>query len=338
MDKQEVVKFFLSNGFQLSSNVVEKVSQDPHKFLSEFKKINPRPFIITEEHMKKITDKEKIEKQTEIKILFKTTFEKNILKPEDFINCYSKIYEKTSNILSKNKKMDRLITINKITDKTNRFSIIGMVREKTNNNLLVEDKTGELFLFTDGVNIESIELDDILGFVCENREKVYLREVVYPEIPLGREIGKTEQEIKIFYFYRPSLIQDLNQVLDDLVKTKNKIIFVYGDWQDAAVFGNLNKYLISDEERIVFFDVGGVKILGVFFEIDPIGLINKRMLKSKNPFENFVLEEIPDIILISTKEKYFKNYKGISIISLNQKETYFTINLKTRDIEEKTVK
>jgi len=337
MDKQEIVRLFLSRGFQLSSNAIKTVEQDPEKFLCGVEKLNPRPFIITEEHLKKVLDIEKTKKKQEVNILFKITQPKDILKPEDFIKCYSKIYEKASKILSNDKRLERLITINKITDKTRKFSVIGMVREKEKNNLLVEDNTGELFLFNDGASIDDVEIDDVLGFICENGDRFYLKDVVYPEIPLSKEVGKSEFDIKLFYFYKPSLIDEelFSKIVEKIRRVKKRLIFSYGDWRDREIFRGLGDVvLISEEDKVKFLEIGGIKILTVSFDSNPISFLRKRMVKTGNPFETLVLEELPDIILTSGKENFYKNYMGVTILNISKKDTYFILDLKSREVEE----
>jgi len=54
MNEEEVVRLFLKNGFQVSKSALNLVSEDPEAMISNLKKINPRPFIITEQHIKRV--------------------------------------------------------------------------------------------------------------------------------------------------------------------------------------------------------------------------------------------------------------------------------------------
>ena len=58
MNEKEIINLFLKNGFQISHNTLELIKKKPDFLLSEVKKLKPRPFIITEKHIKKILEAE----------------------------------------------------------------------------------------------------------------------------------------------------------------------------------------------------------------------------------------------------------------------------------------
>jgi len=338
MEKQEIIRLFLSHGFQLSEGAVKIIEKDPEYFLEEIENFNPRPFIITEQVAKKIVESKK-EKNLEVRLLQKTTFRKDVLKPDDFIRKFLEIYEKISKILIENKKLVKLISINKISEKTETFSIIAMVREKNKTNLILEDKTGEIVAFPDENlkdEIETIELDDVLGFVCENKDRIYIKEVIFPDIPINRDINTTEKDARLFYFYKPSLLNqdEINKIFEILRNLKKqKFIFIYGGWEDREstnIFGEVQ--LIPDEEEMMIFEIGNVTLMSIK-ECEIVNVLRKRLLKTSNQLDTFVLEKIPDIIF-SKNGTYYKNYKGTTILSLDKKDKYFVVNLKTRDVEE----
>ncbi len=343
MDEQEIVKLFLNHGFQLSQNTLPIIEKDPEKFLSDVEKIEPRPFIVTKEHLEKITETKKEEKLPKVELLEQFSFEKKELRVEDYVKHFTKIYEKIREILLKNTRLTKLVSVNKITDNTKEFSLIASVREKGMNNLLIEDPTGEIHVFFEEdmkKKFDDVQADDIIGLICERKEdKIYVKDVIYPDVSVTREINKTAREIKSLYIYKPSLLDDKERekLIDELRQTKKTDpVFVYGDWEDREVIKEFdNVFLISGEPSL--FEIDKVKVL-TLPEIDNSeNTLNKRLIKGGSLLDVFVVEEVPDIILSSEKETYHKNYKGTTIVSNRDKNRYFVLNLKTREVEEKKI-
>ncbi|NCS71550.1 MAG: hypothetical protein GW780_05330, partial [Candidatus Aenigmarchaeota archaeon] len=239
MEKQEIVKLFLSHGFQLSESALSLVEENPEKTLSFIQKINPRPFIITKDHLKDVYE-EKEEKQTKVKLVKKFIFQKKDIRVEDYSRYFRNIYDKVKEFLLKNPKLTGLISINKITSNTKDFSLIVLVCDKGQRNLLVEDLTGETHVFFNEKNekiFDEIDADDILGLVCTKEgENIYAKDLLYPDISITREVNKTKKEIRIFYIYKPSLLceADFNKLSGILKQTKKTDpIFVFGEWEDG---------------------------------------------------------------------------------------------------------
>ncbi len=130
MDEKKIVKLFLENGFQISANTLSLVKENPIEIINKLKKTKPRPFIVTKNHIEKIMGKSKQKKKTKIKIIKEFHILKKPVRVEDYTKHFLSRYEKIRNIISKNTILERLISINKITPKTENFSIIGLVREK----------------------------------------------------------------------------------------------------------------------------------------------------------------------------------------------------------------
>jgi len=287
----------------------------------------------------------KKKKPPKIILLKKFKFEKKELQVEDYVKHSIENYEKLKEILLKNTKLLKLISVNKITNNTKEFSLIVSVRDKGRNSLLVEDATGEEHVFFDEKiknKFDSIELDDIIGVLCERKkEKIFIKDVIYPGISITREINKTKSEIKIFYIYKPSLLsdEDFEKLSAVLKKTRKKDpIFVYGEWEDKKRMENFdNLFLISDNSFPSIFQLQDVSILTLSKKFISQNILDKRLIKNNDLLNIFTIDEVPDIILSSEKKTYLKNYKGSTIISNIDQEKYFTVNLKTREVEEKKI-
>lgn len=346
MNNEELIKLFIKSGYQLSANALPLVSVDPKEIIKKLNKLRPRPFIVTEEHVKKILQS----REVEVKVLKKYQIEKKPIKIENYINYFISRYEKMKNLVLENTKLEKLISINKITEKTSDFSIIGIVREKTNNSLIVEDPTGEVELFLNNLvkhNIHEIGLDDIIGLTCKRVSgKYHIIKIFYPDIPLNREIGKTKEEKKIIIL--PLITdEDKKNRLQPIIKSVDNLAAIFSF--NHLIENNINVINIEKNQPPTLFELDKVKILVLqkdFFNNTTtpdvlISLLKKRHLKPKFDIKKhidqdvYVLEEVPDIIISNLESDFYKNYKGTTIISSLDK--MFIIDLKTRDVIEKNI-
>jgi glycosyltransferase involved in cell wall biosynthesis len=346
MDRKEIVGLFLKNGFQLSRETLPLIEEKPNEYLSFIKKIQPRPFIITKNHLKNF-DQEKInENEIKLKKIKKFEFEIKKLEINDYVKHFNQVYDKIKDILLNNTTLEKLVSINKITLRTKEFSLIVSVREKGTKTLLVEDPTGETHVFFDEKieeKIKTIEAEDILGLVCEREgEKNYIRKIIYPDTPLTREINRTKNEIKIFYLYKPSTLDEerIENLIEILKKTKKSYpVFVYGNWEDKERLKDLkNIFLVLENSIPTLFVLGKINIMtNPFPKYASENILKKRLIKTNNLLNIFVVEQIPDILIASEDETFQKNYKGATILSLKRPDHYFVLNLKTRNVESKEI-
>ncbi len=180
MDEEEIVKLFLENGFQISKSALKLVPEDPKRIIPDLKKTKPRPFIITEQHIKKILMETK-NKPANTERKGADDFRKTVVCVGDYVNRLSARYEKNKSSLLKQMPSKKLISINKITPRTMIFSIIGLVRKKNDDSILIEDPTGETSLYFDGGiknELKETSLDDVIGVQCKKiREKFFIKKV-----------------------------------------------------------------------------------------------------------------------------------------------------------------
>lgn len=325
MDDKEIIKNFIDMGLQISTEALFLIKNNPELIIDKIKKSNSKPFIITKDYIKKILDSYDVEnKKYELKTLKIFFQEPRPIKIEDYTKHFLSRYEKMKNIIENN--LEKIISINKINENTINFSIIGIVKEKLTSSLIIEDPTGEIEILFEGLvkqKLQNIDVDDVIGIVCKKiGNKYHASKVVFPDIPLEREVKKTKENIKIL-------------VTNEELKSEDNTLII-----------NINK-----EDKPIIYETDNVKILlipKVFFRnIDESinseileKILKKRHLYTKfSPIisfgeDNFLLDEIPDIVLSDLEPKMYKNYKGTTIISLPNNDTYFIVNLKTRDVEE----
>jgi len=358
MNEEDIVGAFLENGFQISRGALRMISEDPRAIIFELKKINPRPFIITEQHIKKVLENIS-NKQISIKIIRKYTISQTPVHISDYIKTLSSRYEKIKSLLLKQMAPKKLMSINKITPRTTPFSIIGVIRKKNDNSVLIEDLTGEMTLYFDETTIGELEnmlLDDVVGIQCEKiKEKYYVKKLFYPDILSSREINKTEDEMEIAIASIPKKVSSTNQknFINHLSTSNPLSLFLFSNFSvpPLCASSRLKIIQITPNDPPQLLQLGGIKILVIpklFFgealsQTSPletfISILKRRELfpiSSPVPhaYENFVLDETPDIIISDFVESFYQNYKGTTIISNSNPQKIFFVNLKTREARE----
>ncbi len=314
MDDQEIIKKFLDLGMQITNDALIIVRKDPEFFISEIKKLKIRPFFLTKDIVNEIIAKK--EKEPNFEIVKQISFEKKPLRIDDYINFYLKKYELLRDIFVSTGFS--AISINKINERTKEFSTIGLIREKKNSSITIEDPTGEIELFFEGImkqRLQEFDVDDVICIKAEkSKDKFVVKKIMHADIPLNREVKKTNEEILLKINFDES-----NPLLP-------------------------KKY--SSPTVVKFFEISFLIIPKTFFDIfeakidldEIIKLLKKRFLLPKtkdvaiaNP-EDFILKDLPDFIITDVEPSGFKNYKGTTIISVFDKE--YEVNLHTREVKE----
>ena len=362
LDKKDVIQLFLKNGFQISKKALPLVMNEPEKFLNSLKNLNPRPFIITEDHILGPM-KEPPSRVPTIEILNVYEFLEGPLEIDDYVNFFSSRYGKIKNILLKHMPDDKTISINKITKQTSSFSIIGIVRNKSNYNVLLEDLSGEVHVFFDKSttsDLDKIFSDDVIGVRCKKTgEKIYGKKIFFPDILSSRDVNKTKQDIKLILIFNPSKLnpekyKKIFKFLDS--ETTPLLIFVFIDGKNKKIIEDFSKFkptFIYPKSPPTLFGLNDMKILSLtndFFKIDQdqtkaldflLTFLKKRIISLKYDLtrigkSGFVLEEVPDIVISNFNGNGQMNYKGTTLISNYSPEKIFIINLKNREVSEKT--
>ena len=199
MEQQEIVKLFLSKGFQLDSSSLDFFSQEPNKinpFLEEIEKTPEKPSTVSLNLVKSI-----LKEKPRIEILKTFTQEQKTFAAEKAIQFFIGRYEKIKKILNGRLDLVNLVSINKITQKSKKFSIIAMVKEKISdaNSIVAEDLTGELIVrFSEKTAnlLEEIVLDEVIGLVCEaGTDGFTVSNIIWPDLPLRRDVNKANDDI-----------------------------------------------------------------------------------------------------------------------------------------------
>ncbi len=363
MNKEEIIRLFLKNGFQISKSALGLVPENSQMIISKLKKIKPRPFIVTEHHIKKFL-KDNPDKQINVKLIKEYSFSQTPVCVDDYVKGLSSRYEKIKSLLLKRMAPKKLVSINKINPRTTTFSLIGLVRKKNDDSILIEDSTGEVNLYFDknmGMELGGMLLDDVVGVQCKKmKEKYYVKKVFYPDILSSRRINKTNDEIEIAIAYMsPGTTESNQKKIIDHITTMNKISTLFllshlGTTSTSDMLSKLKLIQIPFDAAPKLFHLDGIKILTIprlFFKKIPesiptsevfVSILKRRELFTPalpivNTHENFILDEPPDIIISDFNGTFYQNYKGTTIISNSDPKKVFFVNLKTREVHETPV-
>lgn len=344
MDDRETIKLFLEKGFQISKDVLPLVISEPNFIIDEINKLNPRPFIITQEHIKKIKNKPDIKPKPNIVKVYHQ--EKTQVKTNDFVRSFVIKYEKIKKIIQENNNLERLVSINKITPQTHDFSIIGIVRDRLRNQLVVEDMSGEIEIHFDS-NIKDklvdVDLDDVAGFKCRRSNSKFTIETVYfPDIQINREINRLNNDLGVLFlpdnFVNLELLGDMRYDFyfffdnNDLMESINKTDKLIKENMAEPTTVELHDIKLLFIPRL-FYERHGIDVSSNLIE----KFLKKRcLLPSNNRILNtdkndFILTEAPDIVVTNIEPGMYKNYKGTTIISVGNYKMYY-INLKSREV------
>ncbi|MEM5855105.1 MAG: hypothetical protein QW472_02170 [Candidatus Aenigmatarchaeota archaeon] len=260
--------------------------------MEKVKKLERQPVIITLDFVKSL------EKSYEIEEIKKDGAKKTTLSIEDLSNFLVERYEKIKSFFSYRLDVVNLISINKINEKTKKFSLIVMVREidRENKIAFVEDLTGEISVRVLNDLIDFLVQDEVVGLFCEKKdEEIQVTNVFWPDIPLKRTIGKLEEDILCLFVSEVAFEENYEEILKEISKLNFKFLFIF-------LF--LNKIL---EEK-----------LKVFKEKIPPNSKLVLISNAKQNFDDILCFSSPAFLVLDKKivfllvdGKIFSNYKNL---------------------------
>ncbi|OGI15838.1 hypothetical protein A3K63_00555 [Candidatus Micrarchaeota archaeon RBG_16_49_10] len=318
MEDKEIIDIFIKNGFQLSHEVLEIIKTNPEHFLVEFKKLKPRPFIITKRHLEEIS--RNVKPSLTVKKL-NTNGENTINQlNKSYITHYKKIKEKIIESYSP----ENLISINNIPEEKKPFSVICMVREKGDKHILAEDSTGDTHIyFEEEKEGENIDVGDVLGFICESDgKKTVLKKTYFPFPKIDRQVKKTSYPLSIGIFYDNFIEQsNINILYTDNEKSKSE-----------------NIVLVGEDFSPTLYMLDGFEILILPKNPQPknkiLKIVDQLIFWGPGKTQILDLDSPPDLIITSSAEHFHLNYKNTTIVSISGPENYFKIDMNTREILE----
>ncbi|MFH1364026.1 MAG: hypothetical protein ABIH52_00035 [Candidatus Aenigmatarchaeota archaeon] len=306
MDKKKVVQKFLDSGFLVSPKMLDKIDEsniDNH--------IERAKQVVVKEDINKGEKTNKT--KTGVEVIFRKRRAKNMLTVQDFMKYYNKIYDHLRNILL---KKTNATSINKIANISSEVTVIGMIKEISAHGFVLEDPTGQVEVMANQVPSANSVIS-VTGVVREN--KLFKKEIVYPDVPLPKVISTMDARL-------------LLSTDKDIIKNNpHDIVISTTENKDKSVhkisFTPIWADIMKDEKKItilIFTPETPIE------ESNAVDVLRARILpvKTINPNNNILIDDVPDIFWIIQENEWIKNYKGITIIS-SDKST--SINLKTRE-------
>jgi len=297
MDKREAVKELLVKGKIPTPELIEKMISSKSQNLP----VKTKPIL------EKAVSGEPV-KLVDVKITKPKIKEK--LSTEDFTTYNNNKYDGLRKIISS--KVDA-ISINKAMGMFGEVGVIGIVKEKTPTGYVVEDTTGSINIV---LNDYGIGPGDVIGITGQAKEnKLFVKNIILPDIPLTQKYN---------------LLDGVKLTLSR--KKTNRP----GDSANIC----LNTEGLSNGSRLVLSNKGSLNIL-FYSPKSKIGAqecvesLKKRHLvvSSKeiiSPKDEFIIEEVPDILWANSDTKFTESYKGVVIISPGKEE--INIDLGTKKV------
>lgn len=199
MERSVIIKRFLTEGLQLDTSALNFFVKNPDKidlFFQKKNEIKPLPLVISLSFVEKVLTEEKPSKA--IEILKEGQEIKDKVDVAYFINYLNNRYDILRSIFAKRLDLINPISINKITPKIKKFSLIGIIKEKNvlDKTLVLEDKTGYITLSLDEQHLNQLVEDEVIGVVCEKTDdEVTVKNVIFPDVPLRKVINKTKKDV-----------------------------------------------------------------------------------------------------------------------------------------------
>jgi len=319
MERNEIIKTLLKQGTQIDKHTLDILIKDKN-VLNTLIKLNKTelPPIITENFLKHLS-------KVQIKIL-KEFSKPNKLTVNETQDILTGRYDFFKNILSENQDLKNLISINKITSKTHKFSLIGMISE-INDSIILEDTTGRDIFFLGKTQSKYLAEDEMIGVVCERQEGVnHIKKIITPDIPLKRYTSKIQTDQN--YIFLSNLEMDspkfnvkyYENFLDWLKKEINTNIIVIG--KVSSKKEDVEKFLNDVKgHSTIFVDENNENLDGMQIIPDPAFL------------------RIQELNLVVTSGNFLVHYRekwdtttGNTIINLLRKRHLNpTVNLSTPD-------
>lgn len=251
MKKEEILKLFLGIGAQLDLAALEYLYRN-QKVLDYFTKNRfeyPTPPTITVEFINRV-----IGLRGNMEIIKQGRREKEKVSVEDVSLFLNTRYNAIKKLLESRPDLVNLSSINKISISSKKFSIVAVVKEKNDEerSVLVEDNSGEICIVFDNSSLfDELMTDDVAGFVCiQENNKIKAESIVWPDIPFGRSIATTEEEIYCLF---------VSDILFGHEDFKKESFEKFLNWVGKLQYDNLCIFVlggISEKEQQItsFFD------------------------------------------------------------------------------------
>ena len=218
--------------------------------------------------LQNIDSKKKDEKKVKVLFSYEEELKNKKKKEQDVVSYFNKRYNSLRKILQNRVELQNTISINRLLQKKNKeeVAVIGMVSDietTKNNNLFikVEDPTASIKIFINKNKPElfnqakDITYDEVIGVKGVYNEKIiYTNSLFPPDIPLGKELKKCEEEC--YTVFLSDLHVGSTKFLPE--QFNNFIKWINGE------FGNEMQKEISKKVKYIFIAGDLIDGLGIY--------------------------------------------------------------------------
>jgi len=203
-NKKSLEKFKIKLGLQIE--ISKEVSRTK---TTSFSKNNKKNLYQTKQNAGTAANKIK-KKDSEVYVSFNPLSTTKKIEVGDFVNNLRNRFHQMKGLLQERHELDKLISINKLSNKRQKISVIGMVYDKRvtkNKNILfdVEDLTGRVRVLVNQNNpelyktAEEIVLDSIIGFSgFGDKEIFFANKIIFPDIKVREKKKSPVEEYALF--------------------------------------------------------------------------------------------------------------------------------------------
>jgi len=309
MDAEEIVKACLQLGVLVSGEDLKRIEAG----------LSVEDFIAskTQAVMPEVDDG----KQSKLTYRLRKT-KQDIITPADIIEQEKNRYEAVKGMLL---SKTSAISISNARDGAASVTLIGVVRQKGESGFVLEDFTGEIEVVCDGdKNVDEDDVISVRGAVKNG--KLVCKDVIYPDVPLLRPIGRIEASLLLMPKpAKPAAAVDA-VLSTGPVETETKNIVI------EASPSHLNLYKSGGKVSVIFY-----RTADEMTQQQAINMLKKRSLKKGKGIAAdagaYLIDPVPDILWIAGKgQDWIETYKGVTIVhSPEGSERQAFINLKTRE-------
>ncbi|GEM_PF-1422516 len=331
-----LVEDFLEKGKLLSPEVLEELDSLDDNLLKKL--IENTDLVITKNDVKKLI----IPKPKVVHLEYEKGGEVHI---SEFTQFYLDRFEFLKNEVKNRLDGANISSINNLS--SGKSSVIGMVRKTGDGEVILEDKTGELTLKTDNGFIND-EVVGVKGDVIKNKEVVMSpKKIVYPDVPIRKNVATLDKDLSALFVSKidKDTKKRLGEIDPDYIFCTSDtdveemdIVHISDEPGELCDIDPLRCNI--DDIRILVHNGESVKKakdeLNLGTKETLTALLKKRHLdpvEMHSLKDRYLIKEVPDIIHVSGEENTVTNYKGVTLISTNDKTAYL-VNLKTREVEE----
>lgn len=199
-------------------------------------------------------------------------------------------------------KKNRAVSISNASESA---SVIGLVRNVFQDGFEIEDQTGMI----KAVAKTQADEDDVVMVSGKVIQKIlYADYVEFPDMP-ERQIKKSPKKFEIV-FGRPAEGGDYS--------------ISFGEKTEIAK----NSLVVGKNPAQIKINNTLILVLNNKKNIPPLQILKKRRL----PGTLVPIAEAPDILLTNADENILENYKGVTLVAVNNK-SFARINLKTKEVK-----